>query len=178
MDNLVLLNPAETALLVIDVQRALFTRPNPVYGASKLIETISALVSRAQLYGVLVVYVQHANDSLLKQGTDGWQLHPALSPAAQDLSLHKSHGNSFIDTRLQSELEARNIQNLIITGLVTQGCIRATCLGALDLKYRVFLVKGGHSNYNKDAEDVINKREIELQEAGVYLTSPGRIDFA
>ena len=31
----------KTALLVIDVQRALFTRPEPVYNSSELIETIT-----------------------------------------------------------------------------------------------------------------------------------------
>jgi nicotinamidase-related amidase len=178
MDKLVLLYPAETVLLVIDVQRALFTRPNPVHQASKLIETINALVSRAQLYGVLVIYIQHTNDSILKKGTDGWKLHPRLSPTNQDLLIITTRGNALLDTRLQSELEARRIRNLIITGLVTEGGIKATSLGGLKLDYRVFLVKGGHSNYNKDAVDVIEKREKELLEAGVFLVSPDKIDFS
>lgn len=178
MENTISLPGSETALLVVDVQRALFTRPNPIYEAYKVLAVIKALISRSQLYGVQVIYIQHANDSILKKGTDGWKLHPELSPGDQDVLIQKSHGDAFLETDLQSKLEARGIKNLIITGLVTQGCIRATSLGGLEHKYRVVLVKGGHSNYNKDAEKVIEQREQELVDAGVFLASPEKIDFS
>jgi nicotinamidase-related amidase len=177
MNQTVILDPGQTGLLVIDVQRALFTRPTPVYEPYKLIETINALVARVQLYGVQVIYLQHANQSFLKKGTSGWQFHPDLSHTESDLTIQKTHGNAFIDTTLQSVLEARGIQNLIITGLVTQGGIRATSLGGLEMDYRIILVKGGHSNYAQDAPQVIEKREEELAGAGVILVSPERIDF-
>ena len=179
MERTVKVNSSETALLVIDVQRALFTRSNPVYLAYKLIETINALISRAHLYGVQTVYIQHNNASILKKGTSGWQLHPDLSPPiSQDLSIQKAHGNAFVETLLQDYLEVRGIKNLLITGLVTEGCVRATSLGGLDIGYEVILVKGGHSNYNEDAEQVIEKHESELEEAGVVIISSEGIDFS
>ena len=172
------LSADQTALLVIDIQRALFTRPNPVYKAYRLIETINRLVDRSRLYGVRVIFIQHANQSLLQEGTEGWQIHPDISPGDTDLSIHKKQGNAFLGTPLQSELKSLGIQNLLITGLVTQGCIRATSLGGLEKGYRVFLIEGGHSNYNKDAVQVINTREAELIEAGVHLVSPENLDFS
>jgi len=178
MSQLVILNPGQTALLVIDVQRALFTRPTPVYEPYKLIENINALIARAHLYGVQVVYLQHVNDSFLKKGTSGWNFHPDLSRSGSDLTIQKRHGNALVESELQSILEARGIKNLIITGLVTQGCVRATSLGGLERDFRVVLVQGGHSNYNKDAPQVIEQREKELQEAGVILASREEIDFS
>jgi nicotinamidase-related amidase len=179
MEKFINVNAQESALLVIDVQRALFTRPNPIHEPYKLLETINALISRAQLYGVQVVYIQHANDSILKKNTSGWSLHPDLSPpTSRDLHIHKEHGNAFVDTRLQEDLEWRNIKNLIITGLVTQGCVRATSLGGLDFNYKVILVKGGHSNYNKNAPRVIEDLEKELENAGAIILSPEQIDFS
>ncbi|RLD99846.1 MAG: cysteine hydrolase [Bacteroidetes bacterium] len=171
------LSPGKTALLVIDVQQALFTRHDPVFNGWKVIETINALVARAHLFGVRVVYIQHENDSILKKDSDGWQLHPDLKPKATDLRIHKKKGNAFLGTTLQSDLEARGIKHLLITGLVTQGCVRATSLGGLEIDYNVFLVQGAHSNYNKDAESVIEKQEAELQEASVHLVTHEQIDF-
>jgi nicotinamidase-related amidase len=177
MAKIYTLSPEETVLLVIDVQRALFTRPNPVHDAYKMVDTINALVAIAQLFGTQIIYIQHSNDSILKKGTNGWQLHPDLKPASQDILIEKTHGNAFIDTTLQSELESRRIKNLIITGLVTQGCVKATALGGLKSDYQVFLVRGGHSNYNKNAVQVIEQREAEMESAGVILVDPDGIGF-
>ena len=112
MNQFIILDPAQTALLVIDVQRALFTRPTPVYEPYKLIETINALVARAHLYGVLVIYFQHVNQSFLKKGTSGWDFHPDLSHMDSDLTIQKTQGNALVETALQSVLEARDIKNL------------------------------------------------------------------
>jgi nicotinamidase-related amidase len=86
-------------------------------------ETINLMVDLSHLFGVKVIYFQHANQSFLKEGTEGWQFHPGLSRGEEDSLIQKKQGNAFLDTPLQSELEVRGIQNLLITGLVTQGCI-------------------------------------------------------
>lgn len=171
MAKFIVLQAKKTALLVIDVQRALFTRPTPVYEDSHMLENINILVDLAHLYNLAVIYVQHSNQSILKEGTDGWKLHPALKPIPGDLSVQKKHGNAFQNTTLQSIMESRGLENLIITGMVTQGCIRATSLGGLELGYKVFLVKGGHSNYNKDAPLIIETHEDDLEKAGVILVN-------
>jgi nicotinamidase-related amidase len=171
------INPEQSALLVIDVQRALFTRPNPIYESGRLIQTIKNLIDRAKLYGVKVIYIQHANQSILQEGTEGWQFHPEVAPGPSDTVVQKTEGNAFLNTALQSELEARDIQNLLITGLVSHQCIKATSLGSLEKGYTVYLVKGGHSNYRKDAEAVIDQVQNELEEAGVELVVPEELDF-
>ncbi|MFL7812718.1 MAG: cysteine hydrolase family protein [Anaerolineales bacterium] len=175
MSQFTVLESSKTVMLVIDVQRALFTRPHPVYQDSKVLEVINNLVERAHLYGLPVVYIQHSNDSILKEGSDGWKLHPALKPTGEDYSVHKKIGNAFKEPALMSVIEARDIKNVIVTGLVSQGCIRATSLGGVELGLRVFLVKGGHSNYNNDAAHVIEKVETELESAGVNLAEPGEL---
>ena len=75
----------KTALLIIDVQRALFTRPTPVYEDRRMIGVIKGLVELAHLYHCLVIYIQHSNKSFLKEGTDGFKLHPSLKPDPKDL---------------------------------------------------------------------------------------------
>lgn len=178
MIRYMLLKPEKTALLVIDVQRALFTRTTPVFEPSKLIQTINDLIERAHLYGVKVIYIQHANQSILQEGTEGWQFHPNLSRRKTDLVIQKTQGNSFLETRLQSELEAYRIENLLITGLVSHQCVKATSLGGLEKGYKVFLVERGHSNFRKDAENVIDRVQGELVDAGVKLVTSEEIDFS
>lgn len=62
--------------------------------------------------------------------------------------------------------------------MVTNQCVRATALGALKLGYFVFLVQGGHTNFDKNPEALIEKTEQELETAGVHLVTPGQIDFS
>lgn len=177
MSKIILLDARETALLVIDVQRALFTRPTPVYKAHSLIDTINALITRANLYRLPVVFIQHANKSFLVEGTDGWNLHPGIKPRSSDRIIKKTSGNAFQGTSLPGLLEAKNIRNVLITGLVTQGCVRATSLGAIKLGYQVFVVQGAHSNYSTNPEQVIQEREAELAEAGAQIVTPQQFDF-
>jgi nicotinamidase-related amidase len=178
MPQFTILPANKTALLIIDVQRALFTRPTPVYQDRQMLETINSLVDLARLYHVPVIFIQHSNKSILREGTDGFKLHPAMKPAAEDFHVLKKHGNAFQDTTLQSILESRGLEHLVVTGLVTQGCVRATSLGGIHLGYKMFLVKGAHSNYSVDAPKIIEAKEAELEVAGVFLLDIDQVAFS
>ncbi|MCJ7716552.1 MAG: cysteine hydrolase [Anaerolineales bacterium] len=139
---------------------------------------MNSLAERSQIASIPVFYIQHANTSLLIKDTEGWLIHPNISPQESDMIIHKTQGNAFLDTTLHKELDKQGVKDLIITGLVTQGCIRATCLGGLELGYRVFLVEDGHSNFNKDAGSVIRKNQTKLEQAGVDIISTKNLAFA
>lgn len=163
------LDPQETAVLVIDVQLGLFQKSTPIYRAKELLAGINALAGRAHQSGAQVVYIQHASDKVLPYGSTGWQLHPQLQPLPGDLRIDKQHGNAFEETPLDAELRARGIRSLVICGLVTHGCVKATCLGALDLGYRVVLAGDAHSSYSKDAARLIEEWNAKLQAAGAEV---------
>jgi len=165
------------ALLIIDVQRGLFERPNPIYRANDLLEHINTLAERAHHAGVPVIYIQHANKTTLAKGSEAWQLHPGLQPAAQDVVIHKRHGNAFQETDLEDELKLRDIRSVVVTGLVTHGCVKATCMGAKDLGYEVILVKDGHSNFNKQAAKLIDEWNRKLGDGVAELRLAEEIDF-
>ena len=164
-------------MLIIDVQRSLFEKSTPIYRAEQLLDTICSLAERAHSAGVPVFYIQHSNDSFLLAGTDGWQLHPRLSPKENDILLGKKHGNAFEETDLDAQLEAKNIGTVVITGLVTHGCVRATCLGAHELGYRVILVADGHSSYHKQAGKLIAEWNQKLGEVTAEVKLAAEIDF-
>ncbi len=164
------------ALLVIDLQQGLFRRPTPVYEQDSLLENVSALVAAAHATAVPVVFVQHAN-KLLVNGTESWELHPSLEPRQDDLRLHKTHGDAFEATDLDSLLGERSVDTVYVTGLVTEGCVRATCLGAAKRGYHAVLVSDAHSSFHRDAayrvQEWNDKLTVDL--AAVIPTS--EVDF-
>ena len=170
--------PGNQALLVIDVQQGLFRKATPIYQAEKLLENINSLVDRAHEAGVQVFYVQHSDKKSLVRGTDDWRLHPGLRPQEQDCIVPKRHVSAFQDTGLQEELDARGIGNLVMTGLVTYACVRATCIDAARRGYRVILAADGHSNYSKHAARVIEDWNKKLGVQSIDLKSTSEIEFS
>ncbi len=183
--NAICLDPNSTALLVVDVQQALFERPTPIHRADELLDTLSDLVERAHAAGALVVYIRHGN-KLLQPGSSGWQLHPRLQPAGEptgepvgdDLVIDKTHGDAFQDTSLDAKLKARSITNVVVTGLVTHGCVRATCLGGSNRGYDVVLVADGHSSYHRQAARLIKEWNETLAASLAFVLPAAEIDFA
>lgn len=165
------------ALLVIDVQSALFERSTPIFNAELLIKNINTLIEECRQVDVPIFFIQHSNKKFLVRGSKGWQFHPDLDIRRSDSIIPKIHGDAFQDTVLNEEIKAGGIDTLLITGLVTQGCVRATCLGALDLGYRVVLIQDGHSNYNKGASQVIQTWNKKLAAAGAGLLFADAVRF-
>jgi nicotinamidase-related amidase len=165
------------ALLIIDVQRGLFNRSNPIYEAEALIGNINSLVDMAHKKNVPVYYIQHANASSLTKDTEDWKLHPAMQPTDSDEVIHKRHGSAFVETGLGEQLASKDVGTLIITGLVTQGCVRATSLDALKLGYRVDLVEDAHSTYSKAAKRIITDWNKNLSEKGAILVKANEVRF-
>lgn len=62
-----------------------------------------------------------------------------VQPRDEDLVLEKQYPSAFFGTTLTSNLTARRIDSLVITGTTTSGCIRATTVDALQHGYRTFV---------------------------------------
>jgi nicotinamidase-related amidase len=169
--------PAGHALLVIDMQQALFGAGNPVYEAERLIANTLALVDRAHAAGSPVFYIQHCNARLLAPESPGWQLHPGLQPAPYDRRLLKRHGSSFQDTDLASQLNVLQASNLVVTGLVSHGCITAACEDGLRLGFQMLLAEDAHSNYHRNAAQVVADVNQKLSALGVRVLPAAAIRF-
>ena len=62
---------------------------------------------------------------------------PRLPIAGDDLQLEKRHASSFHGTALDQWLTDRNVDSVVVTGLTTSGCVRATAVDGLQNNYRV-----------------------------------------
>ena len=167
-----------TALLVIDVQKGLFEKSTPIHKADQVLENINHLIDQARHNNMPVIFIQHSSPKTLEKGSAAWQLHPQIQPREEEVVIHKLHGNAFEETNLREELEKRNVSVVVITGLVTHGCVKATCLGALEEGYKVALVSDGHSSYNKDAAQLIEKWNRTIHEKGADLLEAQKVRFS
>ena len=165
-----------TALLIIDVQKGLFTKKLPVYQAEAMLVNICQLAAQAHQAEAPVIYVQHTN-STMPENTDGWQLHSHLQPLEGDLFIHKQRGSAFEETELHEILSSMGVQEIVVTGLVSHGCVTAACLDGVKLGYRVNLVRDGHSNFHQKPAKIIKETHEKLEEVGVVLKATCEIQF-
>jgi nicotinamidase-related amidase len=130
-----------SALLVIDVQNDVV---RGAHDRDAVIANIAQLVERARAEHVSVVWVQH-NDDHIKRDTEGWQLVPELAPKDDEALVHKSFGDSFEATDLESVLAERGVGRLVVTGAQTDQCVRSTLHGGFVRGYDVTLVGDAHT---------------------------------
>ncbi len=134
------------ALLVVDMMMAYFDRSSPMYaGVEGVIPPTLALIAAARRRGAPVILTQQFNDpgaadtvyarkvqalKLLDRDSPFAALHPDL-PAGDEPVLVKGFPSAFYRTDLAERLAAHRVDTLIITGLSTSGCIRATAMDTM-----------------------------------------------
>ncbi|HEX6292308.1 MAG TPA: cysteine hydrolase family protein [Herpetosiphonaceae bacterium] len=139
----------DTALLILDVQVNMFDAPPPLYRAAEVLERIEALIAGARAARIPIVYVQHSGGLGTPDapGSPGWQIHPAITPRAEDLVVEKRMPDAFESTMLHHELQTRGIEHVILAGMQTDLCIDSTCRRAVALGYTVTVVADAHSTF-------------------------------
>jgi nicotinamidase-related amidase len=140
------------ALLVIDVQNAMIHVDEPVYHASVTIENIQKIIKKARLNNIPVIYIQHNEiGSEFEYGIGSWQIADEIKPYEDDVLIHKTSPDSFNMTNLKQVLDTRLINDLVVVGMQTDYCVNATSLRALELGYRVTIIKDAHSTWGTKA---------------------------
>lgn len=79
-------------------------------------------------------------------GTDsslpaGHRIVDAIAPQPKDIVLGKKKPSAFFGTPLTSHLIQLQCDSLIVTGLTTSGCVRATVVDAFNYNYRISVVE-------------------------------------
>ena len=135
-----------SALLVIDVQRALCSGEWSAFDIDRVVDRINEVIGRARAAGAPVFLIQHEeDDGPLQFGADGWQLYERLDAQPGDVRIRKTATDSFHRTELHSLLQSRSVGKLVICGLQSEFCVDSTVRGALAHGYPVVLVADGHT---------------------------------
>ncbi|MEN4921838.1 cysteine hydrolase family protein [Achromobacter spanius] len=139
-----------SALIVIDVQRALFETSPPPFEAAQVLDRINALADRARAAGAPVIYVQHESPgSALAHGEPGWALDARLTPADGDIRIRKTTPDSFLRTGLGQALADAGVTQLVVCGYATEFCVDTTVRRAAGLGLPVTLAADAHTTHDK-----------------------------
>ena len=76
---------------------------------------------------------------------------PRLAPQAGEALLEKQWASSFFGTDLAQQLHAAGADSLVVTGLTTSGCVRATVVDGLQHDYPVVVPRQAVGDRNPEA---------------------------
>jgi maleamate amidohydrolase len=136
------------AIIMVDFVRAYFEPGAQLYmGKDDCLHSAKRLLHAAREAGILVV---HTRVSFTEGGADGGhffkkvgalkhfvgdthlgQIMPEVEPMAGEPILVKQYASSFFGTSLSATLASQGINTLIVTGVSTSGCVRATAVDAI-----------------------------------------------
>jgi isochorismate hydrolase len=87
---------------------------------------------------------------LIRYGSKDWELINALKPSDTDGVIDKNRYSVFHGTGLDESLRSRKIEELIITGVMTNCCCETTARDAFVRDYRVFFVSDATATANDE----------------------------
>lgn len=87
----------------------------------------------------------------LARGSNWCDVDPILKPQTGELLIEKQWASAFFKTELDQQLKAQGVNSLVVTGLTTSGCVRATVVDGLQHDYPVFVVEEAVGDRNPDA---------------------------
>jgi nicotinamidase-related amidase len=103
---------------------------------------------------------------ILVRGEDGHGLIPELAPLAGEPVIDKPGKGAFFATDLQAILTNRGIQNLIVGGVTTEGCVHTTVREANDRGFRCVVAGDCCASYFPEFHEV-GLRMIKAQ-GGIF----------
>jgi len=158
------------AVLAIDMMRAYFEQASPLCLPSRdCLASGARVLSAARASGVPVIHtrVQFAPD-----GSDGGvfvrkvraleqlygggplsELMPEVAPVEGELVITKQYASAFFGTSLASTLVARGIDTVVLVGVSTSGCIRATGVDAVQHGFIPLVVRDAVGDRTSQTHD-------------------------
>jgi nicotinamidase-related amidase len=157
------------ALLVIDMQEGLLQRE--IYQKQELINNINSLLSEFHSKCKPVFLIRHTNNSFSKENSNEWQLCNKLSVIDKDIIVNKNHSSIFKEKQFLSLIKESKITEIVVAGLVSNGCVKEACLDGQKLGLSVILISDGHSTFQKDAAIIVGEWNVKLNDEGIKVIS-------
>ena len=162
-------DPSSTAVLVVDMLKDFFSDGGAMVldGGDVLYEPHRELLGAARDKGIPVFWLNQdlpPDDSLFQtravhclSGTWGAEIVDEIPVDASDIIISKRLYCGFFQTTLYLNLRERGIDTVIVTGVVTNICVRSTVHDAFFLSYKVLV-----------PEDLVMATSDQAQEVTLY----------
>jgi nicotinamidase-related amidase len=144
------------ALLVVDMSCAFTDEASPL-GAdvSPAVAEIQRLLAAAREAGVPIVFSTVSYDAelveagvwprkipgqrVLVEGSRWVEIDPRLARRPGETLLVKKYASCFFGTPLAAQLTAKGVDTIVVTGVTTSGCVRATAVDGCSAGFRVIV---------------------------------------
>ena len=162
------------ALILIDFVEAYFAKDSPLFAdVEPALAAALQLRDAAREAGAPVIYTNVEFDPAMKNGgvfarkidalkvfargnpLGAWP--SGLEPGADELVITKQYASAFFGTSLASTLTSMGCDSLIITGVTTSGCVRATCVDSCQSGFIPIVV-----------EDAVGDRHDDVHQANLF----------
>ncbi len=191
------LDPARTALVVVDMQTAFLKPglPSEVPMAREIVPNINRLATAFRAAGGSVVWVTTTFDEniftewssflggtvspemakqiarQLMEGAEGHPLWPDMEAEDGDMRSVKRRFSAFIQgsSDIEAQLRSRGIDTLAVTGTLTNVCCEATARDAMMRNFHVIMVTDGNATYT-DAIHNASLTSMSINFADVMTT--------
>jgi len=148
------------ALLIIDVQQALFDPPP--FEAQAVIQRINALAERFRAQGRPVFLVQHQSaQGALQAGSPGWAFAAGLQQRPGDTVIAKTTPDAYLRTPLEQALREQGVRHVAVCGYASEFCVDTTVRRSAALGFEVTLVADAHTTHDKPHADAAQIRAHE-----------------
>lgn len=157
-----------TAFIIIDLQNDYFPGGKfPLYNPKDATATASRLLLVVrERPDFKVIHVRHEEETaeapFFVKGSEGAEIHPQVAPVDGESVVVKHYPNSFIDTNLQSLLNANKILNVVLVGAMADMCVLGTARAASELGFDVTVISDAvasrkleHGGRVVEAKDVL-----------------------
>jgi bifunctional isochorismate lyase/aryl carrier protein len=151
-----------SALLVIDMQDVFKQRTSHAYIPSfgTIVPGISALISAYSANNRPVVFTRHINTEddaalmekwwkgIIRENAGTEQISRDFDTTGH-IVIEKAQYDAFYNTELEKVLRRYNVDNLVITGVMTHLCCETTARSAFVRGFKTFFVIDGTATYNE-----------------------------
>lgn len=160
------LNVAASALIVVDMQQFFLNDASPTFtcGGVAILPNIKRLIDTFRQLKRPVIFTRHVHHpGGLDSGVMGWwwegkclegspesEIHPSLAPKPNDKVIFKHRYSAFYNTDLEIVLRCLRVEDIVISGIMTNMCCESTARDAYNRDYRVFFLADGTGSINED----------------------------
>ena len=155
------------ALVVVDMCRGFIDTSSPLgFECKELIQANIILVDRFREMNLPIIFTTtiYRDESeasvfrskipalnILKPGSEETSFLKELSPSSNELLVEKKFASAFFQTNLADELSKMNVDSIIVSGVTTSGCVRATALDSLQNNFLTTVAEDCVGDRNQNA---------------------------
>lgn len=160
------LNREKSALLIIDMQEFFLDPHSPSFtcGGLAILPVLKRLVGVFRQKDRPVIYSRHVHhpdnldsgilgwwwQGMCKEGSPDSEIHQEIAPLPKEKVIFKHRYSAFYNTDLETILRCLKIEDLVVTGVMTNMCCESTARDAYYRDYRVFFLADGTGSINEE----------------------------